>query len=223
MKKLKVLEDRPRQGEPAEILAGLDLLYPDAHCELDFKDAWQALVATILSAQCTDVRVNLVTPELFERWPTAKALSTVKSPALEAVIKSTGFYRNKAKSLIGAAKALTKSHDGVVPRTMAEMIKLPGVARKTANVVLGSAYGIASGVVVDTHVARLSVRLGLSAEEDPVKIERDLMRVIPEERWVKFGHQIVWHGRRVCAARKPRCAGCPLPCPSRAEPEAAVD
>ncbi len=202
----------------AEILAGLDRLYPDARAELDHDGPYQLLVATILSAQCTDARVNLVTPEVFRRWPTPAALARARQTTVEGVIRSTGFYRNKAKSLLGMAKTLVARFGGAVPRTMDEMLELPGVARKTANVVLGSAYGIASGVVVDTHVARLAGRLGLTRETDPKKIERDLMAVIPEERWVSFGHQLIWHGRRVCVARNPRCETCPLPCPSRLRP-----
>src|SRR5215510_67769 len=165
-----------------EILAGLGRLYPDAHTELDHDGAYQLLVATILSAQCTDARVKQVTPEVFRRWPTPAALARARRTTLEGVIRSTGFYRNKAKSLIGMAKTLVARFGGEVPRTMDEMLELPGVARKTANVVLGSAYGIASGVVVDTHVARVGARLGLTREKDPKKIERDLMAILPAER-----------------------------------------
>jgi endonuclease-3 len=203
-------------------LAGLDRLYPDATCELDHDGAYQLLVATILSAQCTDARVNQVTPEVFRRWPDPAALARARQTSVESVIRSTGFFRNKAKSLIGMARTLVERFGGKVPRTMDEMLELPGVARKTANVVLGTAYGISSGVVVDTHVARLSHRLALTVDSDPKKIERDLMAVIPEDRWVKFAHQLIWHGRRVCIARAPRCEACPLPCPSRLRPEMAV-
>jgi len=206
----------------AAILAGLDRLYPDATCELDHDGAYQLLVATILSAQCTDARVNQVTPEVFRRWPDPAALARARQTSVESVIRSTGFFRNKAKSLIGMARTLVERFGGKVPRTMDEMLELPGVARKTANVVLGTAYGISSGVVVDTHVARLSHRLALTVDSDPKKIERDLMAVIPEDRWVKFAHQLIWHGRRVCIARAPRCEACPLPCPSRLRPEMAV-
>lgn len=207
-----------KRGEPArvaDILALLDRLYPDADCELRWKNPFQLVCATILSAQCTDVRVNMVTPELFRRWPDAGALAGADQLELEDVIRSTGFFRNKAKNLIGMARTLVEKFDGKVPKTMEEMLELPGVARKTANVVLGTAYGIASGVVVDTHVARLSARLKLSREEDPVKIEQDLVKKIPRDKWVKFAHQLIWHGRRVCDARKPACEACPLPCPTR--------
>jgi endonuclease-3 len=203
----------------ATILAGLDRLYPDATCELDHRGPYQLLVATILSARCTDARVNQVTPEVFRRWPTPVALARAKQVTVEKVIYPTGFYRNKAKSLIGMAKTLVSRFGGQVPRTMDEMLELPGVARKTANVVLGTAYGLASGVVVDTHVARLSERLALTRETDPKKIELDLMAIVPHERWVSFAHQLIWHGRRVCEARMPHCEKCPLPCPSRQRPE----
>jgi endonuclease III len=192
------------------ILAGLDEMYPAATCELVHGSAYQLIVATILSAQCTDKRVNMVTPEVFKRWPHAEALAKAKPKELEKVIQSTGFFRNKAKSLIGMAKGLVAKHGGEVPREMDELLELPGVARKTANVVLGTAYGIADGVVVDTHVARLSARLALSDEEDPKKIELDLMQKIPRERWISFSHQMIWHGRRICFARKPNCGECLL-------------
>jgi endonuclease III len=192
------------------ILAGLDEMYPAATCELVHQNAYQLIVATILSAQCTDKRVNMVTPELFKRWPNAESLAKAKPKELEKVIQSTGFFRAKAKNLIGMAKGLTKNHAGEVPREMDALLELPGVARKTANVVLGTAYGIADGVVVDTHVARLSARLALSDEEDPKKIERDLMEKIPRERWIQFSHQLIWHGRRICFARKPNCGSCLL-------------
>lgn len=208
---------RPRidKSRLSALLGGLGTLYPDATCELDFKTPFQLVAATILSAQCTDQRVNMVTPEVFRRWPTPRALADASQAAVEKVIKSTGFFRNKAKSLRGMAATLVERFGGVVPRTMDEMLELPGVARKTANVVLGTAYGIASGVVVDTHVMRLTRRLGLTRETDPKKIERDLIALLPEEEWVGFAHRLIWHGRRVCDARKPRCADCPLPCPSR--------
>jgi endonuclease-3 len=210
-----------RRKDPARVAAiveGLRRLYPDAECELGHKNAYQLLVATILSAQCTDARVNQVTPGLFRRWPNAKALAAAEQEEVEEVIRSTGFFRNKAKSLRGMARALVEHHGGKVPRTMDEMLELPGVARKTANVVLGTAYGLATGVVVDTHVARLSQRLGLTRETDPKKIELDLMAQIPEAEWILFSHRLIWHGRRVCGARKPDCGACPLPCPSRQAP-----
>jgi endonuclease-3 len=202
----------------AAILEGLGRLYPDADCELDWKNPFQLLCATILSAQCTDVRVNMVTPELFRRWPDPRALAAADRAQLEEVIRSTGFFRNKAKSLLGMARELTETFGEKVPRTMEEMLTLPGVARKTANVVLGTAYKLPTGVVVDTHVARLSKRLGLSRQTDPKKIEVDLQKLLPEKSWIQFSHQIIWHGRRVCSARTPDCAACPLPCPSRLLP-----
>lgn len=197
------------------IVEGLGRLYPDATCELDHRSPFQLLCATILSAQCTDARVNLVTPELFRRWPTPRALAQADQEEVEAVVRTTGFFRNKAKSLRGMARVLVENFGGTVPRTMDEMLELPGVARKTANVVLGTGYGLASGIVVDTHVARLALRLGLTKETEPQKIEQDLIAQLPESEWILFGHRMIWHGRRVCAARKPRCEACPLPCPSR--------
>jgi endonuclease-3 len=198
------------------LLTGLERLYPAADCELDRKNAFELLCATILSAQCTDERVNQVTPTLFARFPTPAALARASQPELESIIRSTGFFRNKAKNLIGAARMLTEKWAGEVPRTMDELLQLPGVARKTANVVLGTAYGIAVGVVVDTHVTRLTGRLGLSKSTTPEQIEQDLMRVVPRERWIIFAHQLIWHGRRICQARKPNCDVCPLAphCPS---------
>jgi endonuclease-3 len=198
------------------ILAALDEMYPDAECELNHQNAFQLLCATILSAQCTDKRVNMVTPTLFARWPDARSLAAADSAELEDIIRTTGFFRNKAKSLKAMARGLEERHSGEVPRDMDALLMLAGVARKTANVVLGTAYGIAEGVVVDTHVARLSARLGLSDEEDPKKIERDLMGQIPRDRWIAFSHQLIWHGRRCCTARKPDCGACLLVphCPS---------
>ena len=198
------------------ILAGLAALYPDATCELDHRNPFELLCATILSAQCTDVRVNQVTPKLFARWPNARALAAADQGELEEGIRSTGFFRNKAKNLLGMARALVINHGGKVPRTMEEMIELPGVARKTANVVLGTAYGLPTGIVVDTHVIRLSGRLDLSRATDPKKIETDLMTKVPREQWIAFAHRLIWHGRRVCGARRPRCAECALAplCPS---------
>lgn len=197
----------------------LEVLYPDVRCELDFETPYQLLVATILSAQCTDKRVNLTTPALFSRFPDAAAMTKAKPAELEALIRSTGFYRNKAKSILGASKMLVEEHGGEVPQTMEALLPLPGVARKTANVVLGTAFGLNEGIAVDTHVTRLSHRLDLSTEDDPVKIERDLCALLPRERWTRIGHQIIWHGRRVCDARAPRCGECSLAksCPSAFE------
>jgi len=192
----------------AEILRVLGQEYADANCALYHQNAYELLVATVLSAQCTDVRVNMVTPALFQRFPDAKALAGADQEELQEIIKSTGFFRNKAKNLIGAARKLTQEFDGVVPQSMTDLLELPGVARKTANVVLGNAYGIPSGVVVDTHVSRLSGRLGLTEERDPKKIETDLMEIVPEDEWIDFSHRLIQHGRRVCVARKPRCGDC---------------
>jgi len=192
------------------ILAGLDKAYPAATCELNHKNAFQLLVATILSAQCTDVRVNMVTPVLFAKYPTPADLAYANPRDIEEMIRSTGFFRAKTKSIMGACKKIVEEFGGQVPRTMEEILTLPGVARKTGNVVLGTAYGIASGVVVDTHMLRLSARLDLTKHDEPKKVEQDLMRVIPQERWIQFSHQIIWHGRRVCAARKPNCIECNL-------------
>jgi endonuclease-3 len=194
----------------AAILAKLDEAYPQATCELKHGNAFQLLVATILSAQCTDVRVNQVTQELFKKYTTPQAFAYATPAELEQEIRPTGFFRNKTKSVMGASKEIVDKFGGQVPRTMEEMLTLPGVARKTANVVLGTAYGIPSGVVVDTHVIRLSRRLDLTRHEDPKKIEQDLMAIIPKEKWIQFSHQLIWHGRRVCFARKPNCAACNL-------------
>ncbi len=194
----------------AEILTRLHAMYPDAVCALHHRNAWELTIATILSAQCTDARVNLVTPELFRMFPTPKAMAEGSLPALEEVIRTTGFFRAKAKSIQGAARVVTEEFGGAVPQTMDEMLRLPGVARKTANVVLGSWYGIAVGVVVDTHVLRISLRLELTKETTPEKVERDLQRVIPEAEWINYSHRIIFHGRQVCVARKPRCAECRL-------------
>lgn len=190
------------------ILDGLRRLYPNVVCALNHKNAWQLTVATTLSAQCTDVRVNMVTPLLFKTFPNPKALSEAPLPTIEEIIRTTGFYRNKAKSIKGAAAMLVKDFDGKVPNTMEELLKLPGVARKTANVVLGSWFGIADGIVVDTHVMRLSQRLELTKNTEPVKIERDLVKIIPQDRWIQFSHELIHHGRQVCVARKPKCAEC---------------
>jgi len=194
----------------AAILAKLDKAYPDATCELKHQNAFQLLVSTILSAQCTDVRVNQVTQELFKKYTTPEAFAYAKPAELEQEIRPTGFFRNKTKSVMGASKEIVEKFGGEVPRTMEEILTLPGVARKTGNVVLGTAYGIASGVVVDTHVIRLSRRLDLTRHEDPKKIEQDLMAIIPKEKWIQFSHQLIWHGRRVCFARKPKCIDCNL-------------
>ena len=194
----------------AAILARLDAAYPNATCELNFENPLQLLIATILSAQCTDVRVNQVTQELFKKYKKSEDFAYASSAELEKEIRPTGFFRNKTKSIMGAGKALVENFGGVVPRTMEEILTLPGVARKTGNVVLGTAHGIASGVVVDTHVIRLSQRLDLTRNDDPKKIEQDLMKIIPQDKWIKFSHQLIWHGRRVCAARKPKCAECNL-------------
>ena len=199
-----------RQQRLAGILQHLDELYPAATCALQHKNAWQLLVATILSAQCTDERVNKVTPGLFQKYPTVKDFAAVRPEVLAEDIRSTGFFNNKAKSLVGAANRILKQYGGKVPRTMEEMLTIPGAARKTANVVLGTAYGIASGIVVDTHVQRIAQRLDLTKQTDPVKIEQDLLKIIPNERWILFSHQVIHHGRRLCAARKPNCAECPI-------------
>ena len=191
-------------------------IYPGAHCELDFKNPLQLLVATILSAQCTDKRVNLVTLRLFAKYKSAAALARANSDELEDEIRSTGFFRNKARSIRAAAAAIEKDHRGRVPETMEELRQLPGVGRKTANVVLGNAFGKDEGIVVDTHVARLSLRLGLTRQSDPEKIERDLMKIIPREHWTNWSHWLIWHGRRRCFTRKPDCANCEVfrLCPS---------
>jgi endonuclease-3 len=194
----------------AAILKALDEAYPHAECALTHRSPWELLVATILSAQCTDVRVNMVTPELFKRFPTPAAMTKATLPQLEALIRTTGFFRNKAKSIQGAARKVVADFDGKVPQTMAELITIPGVARKTANVVLGVAYGKAEGVVVDTHVFRIARRLGLAKGETPEKVELELMRILPQSRWISFSHQIIQHGRAVCVARKPKCERCNL-------------
>ncbi|MCU0291247.1 MAG: endonuclease III [Thermoanaerobaculaceae bacterium] len=202
--------DPSLQVHAVAIDAALTAAYPDATCELSHRSPYELLVATILSAQCTDVRVNLVTPALFARFPDAPALAGADPTELEELVKSTGFFRNKAKSLLGMARAVVERHGGQIPADMAALTALPGVGRKTANVVLGTAFGLATGVVVDTHVARLSARLGLTRHDDPEKIERDLMALVPETSWVALSHRLILHGRRVCAARKPACDRCPL-------------
>ena len=192
------------------ILQRLDRHYPNVKCALHHNSAWELLVATILSAQCTDVRVNMVTPIIFKKYPTPAHFAALQPEELEPDIRSTGFFRNKSKSIVGAARKVMSDFGGEVPHTMAELLTIPGAARKTANVVLGSWFGIAEGVVVDTHVQRISRRLELTKEEAPVKIELDLMKVIPRNKWVAFSHQIIHHGRAICIARKPKCAECPL-------------
>jgi len=192
------------------ILKGLDEAYPDAVCALDHRSAWELLVATILSAQCTDVRVNMVTPELFRRFPSPAAMAKAILPELEELIRTTGFFRNKAKSIQGAARKIMADFNGQVPQTLAELITIPGVARKTANVVLGVCFGKAEGVVVDTHVFRIARRLELAKGDTPEKVEQELMQVLPRERWISFSHQIIQHGRKVCDARKPKCNECNL-------------
>jgi endonuclease-3 len=202
------LELDPKRIE--ELLRRLRAAYPNAECALHHRNPWELLVATILSAQCTDARVNMVTPELFRKFPTPAAFAQASLPAIEEEIRSTGFYHNKAKSISGAAKKVVAEFGGKVPRTMAELLTIPGAARKTANVVLGVAFGKAEGVVVDTHVLRLSHRLGLTRAEDPKKVEQDLMQIIPKDRWIAFSHEMIHHGRQICIARKPRCGECPL-------------
>ena len=194
----------------AAILARLDEAYPEAICELKHANPLQLVISTILSAQCTDVRVNQVTESLYKKYPNAKAFAYANSAELEQEIRPTGFFRNKTRSVIGASKAIVEKFGGEVPRTMEEMLTLPGVARKTANVVLGTAYGIPSGVVVDTHVLRLSRRLELTKHEDPKNVEQDLMKILPKDKWIQFSHQLIWHGRRVCVARNPKCIQCNL-------------
>ncbi len=194
----------------AEILYRLDNLYPDVKCALTHTSAWELLVATILSAQSTDVNVNRVTPELFRKYPTVEAFAALTPEQLEPDVRSTGFFRNKSKSVVGAAKKVVADFAGQVPMNMPDLLTLPGVARKTANVVLGSWFEIAEGVVVDTHVRRISRRLELTENNDPQKIEQDLMQVIPREKWILFSHQIIWHGRKLCIARKPKCVDCSL-------------
>lgn len=192
------------------IFRKLDALYPEATCALRHTNAWELLVATILSAQCTDKRVNEVTPDLFAKYRTVTDFASVSQAELAADIRSTGFFNNKAKSIIGAAKKILADFKGEVPREIEQLLTVPGAARKTANVVLGTAFGIASGVVVDTHVLRLSQRLDLSKQGTPEKVEKDLMKAVPRERWILFSHQLIHHGRNLCVARKPRCAECPI-------------
>ncbi|MGI9102347.1 MAG: endonuclease III [Terriglobales bacterium] len=193
-----------------EILKRLDATYPGVTCALQHRSAWELLVATILSAQCTDERVNKTTPELFRKYPTPQAFAALKPEQLEPDIRSTGFFRNKSKSLVGAARKVVSDFGGEVPSEMEQLLTLPGVARKTANVVLGTWFRKNVGVVVDTHVYRISRRLELTTNADAGKIEQDLMRIIPQDRWTSFSHQVIWHGRRLCVARSPKCVDCPL-------------
>jgi endonuclease-3 len=200
----------------SEVFSRLKAAHPDAHVELDYETPLQLLIATILSAQCTDKRVNMVTPVVFKTFPTAQSLADANPEELQEMIRSTGFFRNKTKSLNALGKALVERHNGEVPDTMDALVKLPGVGRKTANVILGNAFGKNEGIVVDTHVARLSARLGLTRETDPVKIEQDLMKLFPRDEWTMLAHVLIFHGRRVCFAKSPRCASCTLNdiCPS---------
>jgi endonuclease-3 len=199
-----------KKARVAKIIAGLQKAYPNAHCELDHSNSLELLIATILSAQCTDKRVNMVTPQLFKKYRTAQDFANARLSELEEEIKTTGFFRNKAKSITKATRNIVEKHGGKVPNTMEELIALGGVGRKTANVVLGNAFGINKGVVVDTHVARLSERLGLTKEEDPAKIEMALMNLVPQEQWTLFSHWLIWHGRRRCYARSPDCPNCEI-------------
>jgi endonuclease-3 len=208
--KAAVAIDPDRKAQAARVSRRLKADYPDVTCALDNETPFQLLVATILSAQCTDARVNMVTPELFRRWPTAREMAGAPIKQLEKVIQSTGFFRNKAKNIKAASEGLVAKHGGEVPRDLDELVALPGVGRKTANVVLGTAFGMATGVVVDTHVARLSNRLGLTTQSDPIKIEQDLMAVLPKSDWVDFAHRMIHHGRQICVARKPKCPLCSM-------------
>ena len=210
-----------RQERADALAQELPRIYPTAHCELDFKNPLELLVATILSAQCTDVRVNMVTPPLFRRCPTAADYAKIPQEELEALVRSTGFYRNKAKSIRGMGVALVERHAGEVPKTMEELSSLPGAGRKTSNVVLGNAFHLNEGVVVDTHVGRLSLRLGLTTKSDPVKVEQDLTALFPREQWSDLSHWLIWHGRRRCKARNPDCKECELRplCPSADQPD----
>jgi len=216
VKKAKRPAKRDLPAHAREIERRLTLAYPDAHCELDFATPLQLLTATILSAKCTDKRVNMVTPALFARFPDARALAAARQEDIEEIIRSTGFFRSKAKNILGMARALVAEHGGEVPRTMDALVRLPGVGRKTANVVLGNAFGINEGVVVDTHVGRLANRFGLTRDTDPVKVEQALVTLFPRESWTMLSHLMIWHGRRVCDARKPKCGDCTLRdlCPS---------
>ncbi|MGQ0508552.1 MAG: endonuclease III [Myxococcaceae bacterium] len=215
--KSKLLAKRRKKADPAQVLERLAAAIPDPHVELKFDNPWQLLIAVILSAQSTDRTINRVTPELFRRWPTPQALGDAPQEDVEEVVKASGFFRNKAKSIRGASKLLADRFGGKVPKTMDELLEVPGVARKTANVVLGTAHQVAAGIVVDTHAMRVSQRLGLTRHGDPVKIEEDLCRAFPQSTWIKMGHRLVLHGRHVCIARAPECERCALNelCPSK--------
>lgn len=204
------MPDSKAKARAKKITGILFETYPNATCALSHKDAFQLAIATILSAQCTDERVNIVTKDLFRKYKTPAAFAEASLQELEEDIKSTGFFRNKAKSILGFSKAIVEQFGGKVPKDLDALVKLPGVGRKTANVILGTGFGIPSGVVVDTHVTRLSNRIGFTVEEDAVKIERDLMELLPQEDWINFSHTLIWHGRKICTARKPKCAKCPL-------------
>ena len=211
-----------RKQRARKIATELARTYPDAVCALVHSSPFQLLVATILSAQCTDERVNMVTPELFRRWPTPQSLARAKQAELEEVIRSTGFFRAKAANLIGMAQGVVERYAGELPKTLEELTELPGVGRKTANVLMGTAFGIASGVVVDTHVKRITRLLGLTESENPEQIERDLMELLPKTEWINFSHRLIHHGRRICIARRPKCDECPLrPLCPRVGPESA--
>ncbi|HEU0123199.1 MAG TPA: endonuclease III [Bryobacteraceae bacterium] len=199
-----------KQARLQQILGILDDLYPNVTCALHHSNAWELLVATILSAQCTDERVNKVTPGLFQKYPTIQDFAAVRPEVLAEDIRSTGFFNNKAKSVVGAAQTILRDFNGEVPRNITDLLTVPGAARKTANVVLGTAFGIASGVVVDTHVGRIAYRLDLTREENPVKVERDLVAQLPQDRWISFAHQLIHFGRQICIARRPKCAQCPM-------------
>ena len=209
-----------KQERALEIVSRLKRMYPKAKCSLDFTNAFELLIATMLSAQSTDVRVNIVTKSLFRKYPDPQAFAGAAQPEMERDVRQTGFFRNKAKAVIAASKAIMEKHAGEVPHTMDELTALPGVGRKTANVVLGNAFNTAVGIVVDTHVTRVSGRLGLTANVDPVKIEQDLMKLIPQKEWTVFSHRLIQHGRQICIARKPKCRECRLNelCPSAEEP-----
>jgi len=214
-----------RRWRAEELFDQLLELYPDAHCALHHRNPFELAVATVLSAQCTDERVNQVTPALFRRFPDAPSLAEASQEEVEALIHSTGFFRSKAKSLVGLARVLMQEFEGELPRTLDELVRLPGVGRKTANVILGNAFGLDEGVVVDTHVGRLARRLGLTRREDPVHVERDLMQLFPRDRWTPLSHLLISHGRALCVARRPRCGECPLApiCPSaEMEPRSAT-
>jgi endonuclease III len=207
---LKTPVDPAKKRLASRLVAGLRKEYPDAPCALHHETPFQLLIATILSAQCTDERVNMVTPELFKRYPTAEAMAAAPLPTLEKIIASTGFFRNKAKNIQGCSQKIVEEHNGQVPQTLEQLIELPGVGRKTANVLLGTAFNFPSGVVVDTHVQRISRRFGLTEQESPEKIEQELMELLPRREWIDYSHRVIHHGRRVCKARTPLCEQCSL-------------